>query len=142
MRAADDAGAEGALRRALSAEDDPAVRWRIAQRLARLLRRAGRWGDLLALWEREVGGRGAWRARALVEASKVLQRRLRLPDRALEALEEASGVTELLLVRGDLEASGLDEEVQSRLARLRPMRSRTAQESSPASPSTNRAIPE
>jgi len=72
LQASDEGGAEDALRRALGVEDDHAVRWRIAMRLARLLRRAARWEDLLALWEREVGGRGVWRVRALIEVAKVL----------------------------------------------------------------------
>jgi hypothetical protein len=118
MAARDDAGAEAALRRALAVEDDPAVRWRAARRLARILRRSGRWDDLLDLWERAVGGRGVWRAQALIEASKVCQRRLGRPDRAVAALAEAGAVVEWLLVRGEPAAQALDLEVRARLARL------------------------
>jgi hypothetical protein len=119
LRAADEPGAIAALQRALEAEDDPAVRWRIAARLARLLRRGARWEDLLRLWEHEVGGRGAWRVRALIEAAKVHQRRLRRPERAVAALEEAIGLTEWLLLSGEPQADLLDGAVRGRLARLR-----------------------
>jgi uncharacterized protein YprB with RNaseH-like and TPR domain len=114
MRAADDAGAEGALRRALSAEDDPAVRWRIAQRLARLLRRGGRWDDLLTLWEREIGGRGAWRVRALVEAAKVCQRRLSRPEQAEVLLSEALQILEWLCLLDSSPAGLVREGVSGR----------------------------
>ncbi len=110
--------AESALRRALTVEDDPAVRWRIATRLARVLRRGARWDELLSLWEREVGGRGAWRVRALIETAKVYQRRLRRPDRASAILEEASRVVEWLLLRGEPAAHVMDGEVRNRLTRL------------------------
>jgi uncharacterized protein YprB with RNaseH-like and TPR domain len=115
----DEPGAVAALRRALTVEDDPAVRWRIANRLARVLRRGARWNDLLALWEHEVGGRGAWRARALIEAAKVCNRRFRQRDRAISHLEEAAGVVEWLLLRGDPLAPTLDRNVAGRLTRLR-----------------------
>jgi hypothetical protein len=114
----DEPGALTALRRALTVEDEPTVRWRIARRIARVLRRTGRWDDLLAVWERDVGGRGPWRVRALIEAAKVHQRRLRRPDRARALLEEASGLVEWLLVRGDAVAQTLDQDVSRRLARL------------------------
>lgn len=118
LQAANEAGAEDALRRALSVEDDPAVRWRTAQRLARLFRRAARWEELAALWERDLGGGGAWRVRTLVEAAKVHRYRLRQPNRALALLEEASGIAEWLLWREDPAAPALHAEVQGRLARL------------------------
>lgn len=120
LLAADEAGAEAALTRALEVEDDPVVRWRIAARLARLLRRGERWDELLALWERQLGGRGAWRVRALIEAAKVCQRRLRQPDRAATALEGALEIVEWLYVRGDAQAASLDEQIRRRLERLRP----------------------
>ncbi len=119
LQVADDSRAEGAFRRALSVEEDPAARWRIAGRLARVLRRAARWDELLALWEQEVGGRGVWRVRALIEAAKVHQRRLKRPDRAVAALEEAGGLVEWLLLRGEPSGMTLDEEVKGRLARVR-----------------------
>ncbi|MGH2372748.1 MAG: ribonuclease H-like domain-containing protein, partial [bacterium] len=122
LHAADESGAEDALRRALCVEDDPAVRWRIATRLARLLRRAARYEDLLALWEREVGGRGVWRVRALIEVAKVYQWRLRRPDRAISALEEAAGFIEWLVVRDDPMGQALDDAVRARLTRLRNLR--------------------
>lgn len=118
LRAADEVGAEDALRRGLVVEDDPAVRWRIAGRLARLLRRAGRWEELLVLWERGLGGRGAWRVRTLIEAAKVLERRLGRPDRAMAALEEALATIEWLLMAEEAEARMLDEIVRARLQRL------------------------
>ncbi len=118
LHAADESGAEDALRRALCVEDDPAVRWRIATRLARLLRRATRYEDLLTLWEREVGGRGVWRVRTLIEVAKVYQWRLRRPDRAISALEEAAGFVEWLIVRDDPMGQALDNAVRARLARL------------------------
>ncbi|MDI6772267.1 MAG: ribonuclease H-like domain-containing protein [bacterium] len=110
--------AENALRRALEPEDDPAVRWRIASRLAPLLRRAARWEELLALWEHEVGGRGIWRIRALLETAKTYDRRIRRPDRALKILEEACGLVEWLLLRGDPVAAELDLRVRRRMMRL------------------------
>ncbi len=119
LRADREADAESALRRALTVEDDSAVRWRIATRLARVLRRAARWDELLSLWEHEIGGRGAWRVRALIETAKVYQRRLRRPDRAISTLEGAAGSIEWLLLRGDSMAQALDQEVSSRLTRLR-----------------------
>lgn len=119
LLAADEAGAETALYRALQVEDDPAVRWRIACRLARLLRRGERWDELLALWERHVGGRGAWRAQALIEVAKVCHRRLRQPERAAAALEAALEIIEWLYLRGDLRAPSLDDQARRRLARLR-----------------------
>ncbi len=118
LQVADEAGAFDALRRALAVEDDPAVRWRIARRIARLLRRAGRWEELLALWERELGGRGVWRVRALIEASKTAASRAGQPQRALAALEEARGVLEWLLLTGEQLAADLDAEVRRRTNRL------------------------
>ncbi|MDR7543107.1 MAG: ribonuclease H-like domain-containing protein [Armatimonadota bacterium] len=138
-----------ALRRALDVEDEPAVRWRIAVRIARILRSAGRWEELLDLWEHEVGGRGAWRARALIETAKVCEHRLRQPTRALTALEEASAVTEWLMLTGEPQAGALDDEVRARLARLRHRMARPALapetrqlQPSPAALSTNRAMAE
>lgn len=119
LQAADEEGAEAALRRALEVEDDPAVRWRTAGRLARVLRRGERWEELLALWEREVASRGAWRVRALIEAAKVNDRRLRQPDRAIALLEEAAKAVEWLLFRADPLAPALNDQVHARLARLR-----------------------
>ncbi len=119
LQAAHEAGAEAALVRALEVEEDPAVRWRIAGRLARLLRRGGRWEELLALWERHVGGRGSFRVRALIETAKVYERRLRQPERAITALEEASQTLEWLLFRAEPQAPALDEHIRWRLARLR-----------------------
>lgn len=118
LAACDDAGAEAALRRALSLEDDPALQWRTARRLARLFRRSARWEALLDLWERGVGGRGAWRVRALIELAKVYQRRLARPDRAVTVLREAGAVVEWLLLRDDPAAPPLDREIRARLARL------------------------
>jgi hypothetical protein len=120
LLAADEAGAEAALTRALEVEDDPVVRWRIAARLARLLRRDARWDELLTLWDRRVGGRGAWRVRALIEAAKVWQRRLGQPERAVRALEGALEIVEWLYLRGDPQAPSLDEQIRRRLTRLRP----------------------
>jgi hypothetical protein len=117
--AGDEPRAMEAWRRALGAESDPHVRWRIAGRIARVLRRAMRWDDLLRLWERDVGGRGAWRVKALIEAAKIYQRRLRDPSKAAAALREAAGVVEWLLVRGDPMAEALDAQVHERLSRLR-----------------------
>ncbi|MGH2402896.1 MAG: ribonuclease H-like domain-containing protein [bacterium] len=122
LQASDEGGAEDALRRALGAEDDPAVRWRIATRLARILRRAARWEELLTLWEREVGGRGVWRVRAFMEVAKVYQWRLRRPDRAISALEEAAGFIEWLLIRGDPASQALDDAVRRKLTRLQYLR--------------------
>jgi uncharacterized protein YprB with RNaseH-like and TPR domain len=122
LQAADEAGAEEALRRALTVEDDPAVRWRVATRLARVLRRAARWQEMLQLWEREVGGRGAWRVRASIEAAKICHRRLKQIDRATALLEEATGVVEWLLLRGDPTAAVLDRDLSNRLNRLQSAR--------------------
>ncbi|MDR7497546.1 MAG: ribonuclease H-like domain-containing protein, partial [Armatimonadota bacterium] len=102
-----------ALRRALANEDDPAARWRVAQRIARLLRRDGRWDDLLELWVREAPGRGVWRARAMVEAARVWARRFRQPERAVAALEDAQAVVEWLLATGAPEAEALAGEVRA-----------------------------
>jgi hypothetical protein len=120
LLAADEAGAEAALTRALEVEDEPAARWRIAARLARLLRRGARWDELLTLWESHLGGRGAWRVRALIEVAKVCQRRLRQPERAATALEGALEIVEWLHLRGDPQAPSLDDQIRRRLARLRP----------------------
>lgn len=119
LKADDEAAALSALRRALTVEDDPAVRWRVATRIARVLRRGGRWDELLALWEVELAERGIWRVRALIEAAKVYQRRLRRPDQALRILEEASGLVEWLLLAGDPIAPMLDEQLRARMARVR-----------------------
>jgi uncharacterized protein YprB with RNaseH-like and TPR domain len=121
LRAGDGEAALAALRRALAVEDDPAGRWRIAGRIARLLRRSARWEDLLALWEREIGGRGVWRVYALIETAKVYQRRLRRPQRAVAALEEARGLVEWLLMTNAPAAPALDLAVQARLARCRAL---------------------
>ncbi len=118
LRAEREADAEGALRYALSAEEEPAARWRIASRVARLLRRGARWEELLALWQREVRGRGIWHARALVETAKVYQHRLRKPHQALAALEEASRLVEWLLLAGDPLAPVLDGQLRVRVARV------------------------
>ncbi len=118
LRAEDEAGGLAALRRALTVEGDPAVRWRIATRIARLLRRGACWEELLVLWQREVGGRGIWHARALVETAKVYQHRLRKPNQALAALEEASGLVEWLLLAGDSLAPMLDGQLRVRMARV------------------------
>jgi hypothetical protein len=122
LAAGEEAGAEDALWRALAVDDDPAARWRAARRLARLLQHAARWDDALALWEREAGGRGAWRVRALIQASKICAWRLRNPDRALALLEDAAGIVEWLHLRGDPAAAELDADVQQRIARLRTRR--------------------
>jgi hypothetical protein len=119
LQADREADAEGALRRALTVEDEPAVRWRIATRLARVLRRNARWEELLSLWQREIGGRGVWRVRALIETAKVYQRRFRRPDQAITVLEEAAGVVEWLLMATDPFAPSLDGQLRARLARLR-----------------------
>lgn len=119
LQAEREAAAEGALRRALADEDDPAVRWRIASRLARVLRRAARWEELLALWEQDAGARGPWRARALLEMARVYQHRLKRPDRAMAVLEEAVELFELLLVGDDPAIRALDEIARTRLGRLR-----------------------
>jgi hypothetical protein len=120
----DEPGALTALKRALTVEDDPLIRWRVAARLARIFRRSARWDDLLTLWEDEIGGRGSWRVRALVEAAKVCHRRLQQDDRAITHLEEAAGVVEWLLLRGDPLAPALDRDVAGRLTRLRARRAR------------------
>ncbi len=122
LQADREADAEGALRRALTVEDDPAVRWRVATRIARVLRRAARWDELLSLWENEVGGRGAWRVRALIETAKVYQRRYRRLDRAIALLEESTGLVEWLLMREDPMARTLDSDISNRLMRLRAKR--------------------
>jgi hypothetical protein len=119
LQADDETGALAALRRALKVEDDPAVRWRVGMRIARVLRRGARWEELRSLWEHEVGGRGAWRVRALIETAKVYDRRLRQKDRAASALEEAAAIIEWLLMTTDPSASSLDEQLRARLARLR-----------------------
>ncbi len=122
LGASDEAGAELALQRALTVEDDPAVRWRVGRRLARIFRQSERWDELLHLWEQEIGGRGPWRVRALIETAKVYQRRFKRSDRAMVMLEEASGVVEWLLLRGDPMARMLDDDVSNRQARLRARR--------------------
>jgi uncharacterized protein YprB with RNaseH-like and TPR domain len=149
LQARSEAGALDALRRALDAEDEPAGRWRIAGRIARILRSAGRWEELLRLWEHEVGGRGPWRAKALIETAKVYEHRLRQPSRALAALEEASAVTEWLMLAGEPQAGALDDDVRARLAKLRQRMARPAPlcvsrepQPSPAALSTNRAMAE
>lgn len=119
LKAEDEAGALAALRRALTVEDDPAVRWRVVTRIARVLRRGGRWDELLALWQSGIGGRGPWRVRALIETAKVYQHRLRRPDQALRILEEGSGLVEWLLLAGDPIAPMLDEQLRARMARVR-----------------------
>jgi len=119
LAACDETGAEAALRRALSVEDDPAVRWRTGLRLARIFRRSARWDDLLHLWQHEIGGRGAWRVKALIETAKVYQRKTKQPHRAVAALREASGIVEWLLLRDEPNADAWDGEVRGRLARLR-----------------------
>jgi hypothetical protein len=119
LAACDEAGAEAALRRALAVEDDPAVRWRTARRLARIFRRSSRWEELVRLWEHDVGGRGAWRVNALIETAKVYQRRIKQPDRAVAALREASSIVEWMLLRDEPNANAWDGEIRSRLARLR-----------------------
>jgi len=119
QRAGAGEAALAALRRALAVEDDPAVRWRVAQRIARLLRRDARWDELLELWVREAPGRGVWRARALIEAARVWRRRLRQPERAAAALEEARALTEWLLATGAPGAEALEREVRAHLARDR-----------------------
>ncbi|MGQ0548901.1 MAG: ribonuclease H-like domain-containing protein [Armatimonadota bacterium] len=119
LQASDEDGAEDALRRALRVEDDPAVRWRIATRLARLLRRAARWEELLALWERDVGGRGVWRVRALIETAKVYQWRIKHRGRAAAYLEEALGLIEWLFTNNHPQAAAFESAVRSRLDRLR-----------------------
>lgn len=118
-RAGDEPAALAALRRALVVEDDPAVRWRVATRIARLLRRGARWEDLLALWESGIGGRGIWRVRALIEAAKVYQRWLKQGNRAIVSLEEAKSLVEWLVLMGEQRACALDEEVSCRLTRLK-----------------------
>jgi hypothetical protein len=119
QRHGDRPGALAAWRRALAVEDDHAARWRVAMRIARVLRQEARWEALLTLWEHEIGGRGVWRVRALIERAKILQRRLRQPQRAIAALDEARGVLEWLLLAGEPSAPALDVAVQERLARLR-----------------------
>ncbi len=118
LRAEREAHAEDALRCALSAEEDPASRWRIALRLARLLRRGGRWEELLALWEHTALTRGPRRARALIEAAKVAQRRLGQPDRAAALLWEAMDAIAWLAAVGDPNTAALEIQVRARLARL------------------------
>ncbi len=119
LRAEREADAEGALRYALSAEEEPAARWRIASRMARLLRRGARWEELLSLWEHNAGARGSWRVRTLIEVAKVQQRRLKQPARAAAALEEAMTVVEWLAAIGDPTAPALETQVRARLLRLR-----------------------
>jgi hypothetical protein len=159
LRAEQEATALSALRRAMTVEDDPAARWRVATRIARVLRSRKRWDELLALWESEIGGRGAWRVRALIEAAKVYEHRLRQPGRALDALEEAAGIVEWLLIANDSSAPALDVHLRARMARIRKGGRRVvhdargsdaqresgnpaAYSSRPESASTNRAMPE
>lgn len=113
LQVAREAAAEDALWRALQVEDDPAVRWRIARRLAGILRRAGRHDEVAALWHRRVGGRGVWRARALLEAATAY-RRARRPESARAALEEAAALVEWLALCGEAQAANLDAEVRRR----------------------------
>jgi hypothetical protein len=120
LRAQETDGALESLRRALAVEDDPAVRWRIATRIARILRRAARWEEMLSLWIDEIGGRGVWRVRALIEGAKIMQRRLHQPEQAIAILAEAQSALEWLLIAGEPAAPALDLTVQERLARLRP----------------------
>jgi uncharacterized protein YprB with RNaseH-like and TPR domain len=119
QRAGADEAALAALRRALAIEDDPAARWRVAQRIARLLRRDARWDDLVELWLREAPVRGLWRARAMIEAARVWRRRLRQPARAATVLEEARALVEWLLATGTPGADALEHEVRAHLARCR-----------------------
>lgn len=126
LRAEREADAEGALRRALEAEDDPATRWRIALRVSRLLRRAARWEELLALWEDAPCVRGSWRVRTLIEVAKVQKRRLRQPARAVAALEEAMAVAEWLAATGNPIAPALEAQVRARLVRLQQSAARSA----------------
>ncbi|MGH8631380.1 MAG: ribonuclease H-like domain-containing protein, partial [Burkholderiales bacterium] len=130
MQIDDSAGAEGALRRALQVEHEPAVRWRVACRLARLLRRAARWEELLTLWERDTGCRGSWRVRALIETAKVHQHRLKQSHRAIAALEEASAIVEWLFMRDDPMASVLEEALRRRMTRLRVKTTREVSQAS------------
>jgi len=118
LRAEREADAEGALRYALEVEDDPASRWRIASRMAPLLRRAARWEELLALWE-HAGVRGSWRVRTLIEVAKVQQRKLKQPARAAATIEEAVTVAEWLEAAGNPIAPALEIQVRARQARLR-----------------------
>jgi hypothetical protein len=90
-----------------------------------MLRRAGRWEELLALWEGDVGGKGSWRVRALIETAKVYQRRLGRPDRATASLSEATALIEWLHLRGDPLAGLLDEQVRTRLEKLARSASRS-----------------
>ncbi|MDR7482008.1 MAG: ribonuclease H-like domain-containing protein [Armatimonadota bacterium] len=113
LQVAQDAAAEDALRRALQVEDDPAVRWRIARRLARVLRRGGRYDEVAALWHHCVGGRGAWRARALLEAATAYHR-ARRPEHARAALEEAAALVEWLHLCGEAQAADLDAQIGRR----------------------------
>lgn len=117
--------AETALRRALEAEDDPASRWRIASRMSPLLRRAARWEELLALWE-HADVRGSWRVRTLIEVAKVQQRRLKQPTQAAAALEEAMTVAEWQAATGNPIAPALEDQVRTRLVRLRQAAARPA----------------
>jgi hypothetical protein len=119
LAAGDEARAVESWHWALRVESDPKVRWRIAGRLVRVLRRAARWDDVLHIWQREVGGRGAWRVKALIEVAKIYHRRLGETAKAIAALQEAAGVVEWLLVRGDPLAPVLDALVSERLNRLR-----------------------
>jgi uncharacterized protein YprB with RNaseH-like and TPR domain len=139
LQARSEGSALEALRRALAVADDPPARWRIAGRIARILRAGDRWEELLRLWESEVGGRGPWRARALIETAKVYEHRLGQPARALAALEEASALTEWLVLAGAPQAGALDDEVRARLGRLRRRVARPARASAnqprPAHPS-------
>lgn len=119
LQAARAADAEGALRYALSGEEEPAARWRIASRLARLLRRDARWEELLALWEHDAALRGSWRVRTLIEVARVRQRRLKQPTLAAAAIEEAMAMVEWLAATGDPIAPALEVQVRARFARLR-----------------------
>ncbi|MDR7554204.1 MAG: ribonuclease H-like domain-containing protein [Armatimonadota bacterium] len=121
LQAAQEAAAEDALRRALRVEDDPAVRWRVARRLARVLRRTGRHDEVAAVWDREVGGRGVWRVRALLEAATAY-RRARRPAQAQAALDEAAALVEWLALCGDPAAADLDGEIRRRRRALETSR--------------------
>jgi uncharacterized protein YprB with RNaseH-like and TPR domain len=113
LQAAQEAAAEDALRRALRVEEDPATRWRIARRLARILRRAGRHEDVAALWEREVGGRGVWRVRALLEAATAYRRAGRRAH-AEAMVEHAAALVDWLAVCEDPCAAALARAVARR----------------------------
>ncbi len=91
-----------------------------AARLARVLRRAGRWSDAAEVWEQETRSRGsARRMRAFVELAKVLEHRFRDYARARDFTRQALTLADVMALRGSPAAEDIDREgLLHRLARL------------------------